>query len=565
MTAPSPVAEEIAAIERLVAQKPAAGEELSARILAARARWPSQLRLQLLQGTWLEAEGRIDAAVACYRAAQAEHRGNPWPAVRLVELLLRQRRHEEARTVFRDEVWGGGAPERTRTGLLSQTTASIPDPAGREAFLRSLLRQQPDDRFPLLKLAVMRFRQKDRAAAEALFAEAASLGPMTDEAQLILLELHFAAARFEEAHALAQELQARHPDRVEFARRRIQAATFLHRVDEMIALLQVALLRWPEDWLLLFRFNRCPLPGETDRTLFAALTARRDAMAGNDRWLFQYAIASLRHAEPGLAVALVRSLAASPLVGHMAAPLAAALAAHPLDCWANPQAVSHACDEEVQLLTRPDAVATVILFASVAGGLGYLPFGMADGLLRQRPVNVLYLRDTRHRAFTTGIRSLGADHAAMIEALHGMTRPLGVPVLTMGSSIAGVAAIRAAARMQAAAAISFAGPVNLGLDATEEEAPAAAGGTRSSLYASFTEAEPDLVALVRAAPATIVHQCFGADFAPDVEAAQLLAPMANARLHPEPGCADHLVIEHAIASGSFLRILDAALQGAAAA
>ena len=66
--------------------------------------------------------------------------------------------------------------------------------------------------------------------------------------------------------------------------------------------------------------------------------------------------------------------------------------------------------------------------------------------------------------------------------------------------------------------------------------------------------------MIRTAPFTTVHQSFGADFEPDVEAARLLEPLANARLYPEQGCADHLVIEHAIASGSFFAILDAALR-----
>jgi hypothetical protein len=287
-------------------------------------------------------------------------------------------------------------------------------------------------------------------------------------------------------------------------------------------------------------------------------------MAGNDRWLFQYAIASLRHADAGPTLAMLQGLTASATVGHMARPLAAALAAHPPERWANPRGVSNDGDEDVQLLPQPEAVATVILFSSVAGGLGYLPFGLADGLLRLRPVNVIYLRDRNHRAFTSGVRALGDDHPAMIEALGTMTRRLGVPVITMGSSIAGVAAIRAATLLRAQAAISFAGPVNLGQDTTDEEEeaprPGAAGGTRDSLFTRFTGADPDIVRMIRAAPDTQVHQCFGADFAPDVAAARLLEALPHGRLHPEPGCADHFAIEHAIASGSFLTILDAALR-----
>lgn len=561
------LAQDIAEITEQLRQPVADLPALGTRIATLRARWPDDLRLRLLQGSWLEAARQPDEALACYRAAQAAHAGNPWPAVRIVELLLRQRRPEEARACFIEAVWQDSAPERTRVMLLSQTTASIPDLPGREAYLHGLLRQHPDDRFVLTKLAVLRYRQKDRAAAAALFEAAARLGPITDEGRMMQLELHLAEARFEAAHAVAADLHARHPDRVEFVRRLIQTALFLNRMEEAVTRLEAALLRWPEDWLLLYRFNRCPLPGAADRRIFAALTERQAAVAENERWQFQYAIASLRHAPLAPTLALLRRIAGTPAVGHMATPLLAALEAHPPACWANPRGVSNAAEDEVQLLRREDAVATVILFSSVAGGLGYLPFGLADGLLRQRPVHVIYLRDRNHRAFAQGVTALGPDHAAMIEALQGMTRPLGLPVVTMGSSIAGVAAIRAATRMQALAAISFAGPANLGRDAMEDEPPppGAIGGTRDTLVGRIAGAEADVLEMIRAAPGTRVHQSFGTGFAPDVAVARLLEPFPNVRLHPEPGCADHFAIEHAIASGGFLAILDAALAPGGAA
>ncbi|MCB4768480.1 hypothetical protein LGR54_07680 [Ancylobacter sp. Lp-2] len=564
---PSSLAAETAAIEALVKERPSP-RELGERLLAARRRWPDDLRLQLIEGAWLESEARIDEALAGYRAAQRAHPANPWPGVRLVELLLRQRRNEEARAAFRDTVWAGTAPESTRTGLLSRTAATIAGLPGRRAYLEGLLRQTPDDRFPLLKLAALSFREQDRATTEQLFAQARALGPLTDESRLIELELHLAQARFEEADALASALQARNPDRVEFARRAIQTAIFTRQTQAMVDRLDAALTRWPDDWLLLFRYNRCPLPGEVDRRLFAALTERAEALASNDRWSFQYAIAGLRHGRVAEAIETIRRLAGSEPVGNMAGPLATALTAHPPATWSNARAISHACDDDVQVVTRPDAAATVVLFSSVVGGLGYLPFGLADGLLAQRPVNVVYLRDLNHRSFTAGVRSLGPDQAAMIAGLRRITGDLGVPVVTMGSSIAGVAAIRCAAMMGAGAAISFAGPVNLGMEASDDTPPpptSASNGTRAALFSSITEADLGIVELIRAAPGTNIHQCFGAGFAPDVDAARLLDGLANVRLHPVADCADHFVIEHVIADGRFLAILDDAMTDLGAA
>lgn len=248
--------DEIAALEALTR---AAGDDdrsIDRRISLARGRWPDDLRLRLIEGGWLEKTGRVEEAVAAFQTARDHHPANPWPAVRLVELFLRRQRPDDARMLFREAVWAGSAPEQTRTGLLSRIIMTLVDPDIKRAYLETLLRSHPDDRFILLKLAAIRFRQQDRSGTEALFDKARAWGPLTDESRLIELELHLAAARFEDAYALSVQVMERNPDRVEFARRAIQAAIFTGRIDSVIALLDAALTRWPDDWLLLFRYNR---------------------------------------------------------------------------------------------------------------------------------------------------------------------------------------------------------------------------------------------------------------------------------------------------------------------
>jgi tetratricopeptide (TPR) repeat protein len=553
--------DEIMALDALVKAGQGDRDALDSRIAAARARWPHDQRLRLIEGGWLDASGRPDAAQASLLATQAAHPDSPWPAVRLVEMFLRNRMPAEAQQLFRDAVWHASAPEGTRAGLLSRVIVTIADTQARGAYLESLLGDRDDDRFVLLKLAAIAFRAQDRYTTERLFARARALGPLTDESRLIELELHLAAARFEEAYSLASLLLDRNPDRVEFARRAIQAAIFAGRVDATVSLLEMALTRWPQDWLLLFRYNRCPLPQAVDRQLFALLQDRATEMAENPRWLFQYAIGALRHGAIDQAIGIIDTLLDAAAVGHMAGPLARALAAHPRATWDNDRQVAIGSEQDVQIIPTPGATATILLFASVVGGLGYLPFGLADGLLRQRPVNILYVRDGSHRSFTGGIASLGLDMPTTITELRRITDDLGVPVITMGSSIAGVAAIRYAALMQGHAAISFAGPVNLGLNATEDEPPSAsaANGTRQSLFSAFTGDDQDTASLVRATPRTHVHQIFGAGHAPDVEAARCLEGLDNVHFHPIADCADHFAIEHAIADGLFFRVLDQAL------
>jgi len=552
------LSEEIAAIERLLAI--GADHAVGDRIQLARRRWPADLRLRFCEASWLEKSGHTAEAEARLHDARAVHPQNPWPPVRLLELYLRQSDGERAATVFREAVWSGGAPEPSRTFLLARTITLLADPAARRSYLESLLRGANDDRFVLMKLAALSARERDRGGAEALLAKARAFGPLTDESLQIEFDLLFSSARFEKAYAIARELQVRNPDRVEFARRSIQAAIFSHRMEVMTELLSAALTRWPADWLLLFRYNRCPLSGVVDRALFAVVARQAEMQAGDQRWLFQFAVACMRHGETDRAIDILVRLRPDGPAGNMAAPLAAALVAHPRATWSNPRGVSNACDDDVQIVRTPDAVATIVLFSSVAGGLGYLPFGLADGLLRRRPVNVVFLRDRNHRSFTSGVATFGADREAMIRELGKVLSELGVPVVTMGSSVAGVAAIRAATMMGARAAVSFAGPVNLGVDATDDASPpAAADGMRTSLYSSFNSSDPSIADLIRGAPDTTVHQCFGAGFMPDVEAARLLDGLANVRCHAEPGCDDHFVIEHVIANGRFFAILDAAI------
>lgn len=548
----------IAAIE--AGLKPVPAPEIGAMIAEARARWPRELRLILLDGAHRAATGRTAEAEACFRTAMAAHAANPWPAIRLLDLLFAEGRTAEAAALFATTVWPGPAPASARLPFLSRITSAIGDLEERRRFLHALLRDDPEDRFVLAKSAALSLRLRDRTGAETLLDRARALGPLPDDAQILALEIMVIATRFEEAFALATQLHARFPDRADFVRRAIQAAHFLGRETEMVGLLHEALDRWPGDWLMLFRYNRCTLPMQDDQRLFARLAAHRPAMAGNERWLFQYVIACLRHGRTAEAVetlALVRD--AGP-AGSMAAPLRPTLARLPAEAWRSTRGVVNDPARDVQIVTRPGARATLVLLAGVQGGLGYLPMTHTDALMAELPVNVVYLRDLSGRGFTGGVRGLGADAPGMIAGLRHITAPWGLPVVTFGSSLGGVAAIRTALDLGAHAAVSFAGPIHLGTT-IEREDDRAGADARSTLFAQFAQADLSLVARLRQQPEVRVYQCYGADFAPDAADAALLSGLPNVVLHAVPGCADHFPIEHMIADGSFFTIIDRAISG----
>jgi Tfp pilus assembly protein PilF len=533
--------------------------EVAERIAAARGRWPQSVGLILLHGTWLEKAARLEDAEASYREAHAAHPDNPWPACRLTELCLSQRRVDDAARIFADSVWRSTAPEAARGALLSRVTVALIDLSQRRIFLQGLLRGTADDRLVLAKLAALSLRQRDRVEAERLLDLAVQYGPLPAESQMLWIELLITAKRFDEAFDLATELRAQHPERSEFMGRAILAAHFSGRTPQLIALLREALTRWPKEWMLLFRYNRCFLPMAADRALFE-LISEHATTATDQRWLLQYAIACLRHDRTDTAMTILKPIQADSPVSAMALPLRATLEAHPAATWRGGRGVVNDAEQDVQLVRAAQPRATLVLLTSVVGGLGYLPVSHVDGLLARVAVNVLYLRDISNRGFTRGVRSMGPDQSSMIAALAKICGSLAVPVITFGSSIGGVAAIRTAALLGAHAAISFAGPIHLGID-TPEDGPvtSGSGSPRTNSLSQFARTDLSLIELIRSVPGTRFHQCFGTDFAPDVANAELIRPLPNVVLHPRLGCADHFVIEHMIADGSFFDVIERAI------
>jgi tetratricopeptide (TPR) repeat protein len=534
---------------------------LAERIAAARGRWPGDLRLLLFEGAFLQKSGEIAKAESRFRQALAEHHGNPWPGVRLTELLLEQRRRDDAASVFKDGVWPAPLPEEVRAQLLSRLCAAFADLSHRRAFLASLLQGTAVDRLVLLKLAALSFREQKRSEAQRLFGAAKELGPLPIESRQLELELLLTSGHFDDAFAIAMALQESHPERSDFARRAIQAAHLAGRTAEMLALLRRALTRWPGDWMTAFRYNRCTLPLRADRELFEILSHHAAEGTREGRWLFQFAVACLRHGETQRATAILAQFSPTSPVSSMATPLRRALFAYPPATWENPRQIDNDPERDVQIVRVAGAAATVIVLAGVQGGLNYLPFSHTDGLLIRHRVNVIYLRDLSNRAFTAGIRGLGQHQDSTVAGLKSLAAELGVPAITIGASLGGVAAIRIAALMEAHAAISFAGPVQHAANGREDDMPwLGARGARGTLFAALTEADTNLLAMVRAAPRTLFCQCFGSGYAPDAAAADLLRPLANVVLHAVAGCSDHFVVEYMLANHEFAEVLERMMQ-----
>jgi len=137
---------------------------------------------------------------------------------------------------------------------------------------------------------------------------------------------------------------------------------------------------------------------------------------------------------------------------------------------------------------------------------------------------------------------------------------LGAPrIVTIGASMGGFAAFRYGALLDAYAALSFAGPTELRsvYDAAKSSVWNPGYFVKLQLQRE-SEMPVDLVPLLRRGGKTKFFQIFGEDAAEDAHQARRLKELDNVTLMPVRGVKDHLVIDHAIADGSFdamLRLL----------
>jgi tetratricopeptide (TPR) repeat protein len=549
-----PSSAEIDAIAELV--RGPAWEAAGERLSSALQRWPRHRRLRLVQAEWLERGGDVACAEACLRELLQDAPESPAAACRLVNLLLVRQQPDEARAVFARHVWQDQVPEVQAVALLNRVVAATPGAGARDSLLTGLLRDTPRDRFVLVKLAALRFRENDKVEAMRLFDAANRLGPVPDSSHILHLDLLIVHWRLDDALALARELMARHPERRDIVSKAIQVCELRHRGDELVPILRDAMRRWPDDWLLLARYNRSRCRQAIDRELFDDLSAHEAAAGRDDRWALEYALACLRHCEHDRAVAVLSRLAPTGPVADLALPLQRLFASRPRSAWVNSRDISNDRAHDLQVRRVPHAQATVLVFAGAGtGGLGLLPCAHLDTLLREHSVQVVYLRDQRGRGFVQGVASLGADEAATVRGLRALAAELDAgPIITLGGSIGALAAVRFGALLPAAAAISCSGPLHLDPVANERDDQVRYRSAMLSMLNKTGRVDTDYITLIAQSPALRVYHNYGTGHVQDAATAERLRPLSNVTLLPVE-CPDHFAVTHLMADGSFDALL----------
>lgn len=519
--------------------------------------WPKAYWALLLQGDVLAAGGDTDAALDYFRALEQRFPNNLHASLRVVRLLLEQDRIAEARTAFADVVWPSAARGEDKSALLTALSPRHGDLDATVRFLERLLPGNERDPVLLARLGAIRDRLGQPDEALALFEDAAALGPLPAYAQPIYADLLIFSGRSEVALPIAQALAAARPDRIDCAMRMVLALSRLGRSHEAALMLKQAAERWPDDWRLLFRFNRSkPLPPVTEAT-FDIIRANWGRGRFEDRAGFQYALACLCRGMMDTALQSLHSIQHPGPASHMAKALELALSKFSPAQWHARGRLADDPAAELQFVQVDGADTTIMIFGGIIGGVSYLPFRYVDTLLAGYRANVVYLRDYAFQAYFTGISSIAPNREETIRRLDDIARRLGTRrLITLGTCAGGFAAVRYGTRLGAEAVASFGAPTTL------EPEFKVAGKLKSGYdpdnakraLVHFQEGK-DLIRDMMEAPTTRLFHYYATQYPPEAEHAERLRGLGNVVLRPMPGIDHHFGALHAVAGDAFDRLL----------
>jgi thioredoxin-like negative regulator of GroEL len=519
----------------------------------ALARWPKNSKLQLLKGEVLGARSPALAAVH-YAALAREPNLAPWAMARLADLFPISELAGDYAVAIAEGVSGSAVERRLKETILdsllsganSETKAAIYEIAGAQS---GIFKYES-------KLAVARTEAGDFAGATAILKRAWNERRLPLPGAILYADLLAASGELETAIGLLEELYAAHPEHADISRRLTMLQQRARNFDRAADIFEQAIMRWPQDWMLVYRLNRLPVAPERHERLLDILFARAgDGFKSNERYRFQLALAALHGENPARGFALLDHRFAEP-VSILASPVQKALKARAPNVWREASRLSDDRTKEVQITKSANARATVVLTTGIT--FGNLPLSFVDGLFAAHRFNVIYLRDFGKRAYLRGVSALGASEDETIGSLKRMAEELGAKsLIAMGSSSGGFSALRVGALMGADSAVSFSGPTALStyFDSTRVSAWNPNYFVKAQLDREG-DLPLDLVPLLSRAGTTKLIQFFGADSPDDARQARRIESCPNVSLRPVPKVSDHFVIDHMIGDGSFETLLE---------
>lgn len=554
----------IAGLESALASEPQ--DAIAAAFADALRQWPKALKLRVMHYDWLRAAGQMDAAAPVITSLAQDHPDRAPVQHRLVRHYLDAGRVQDAASVFANRLRKiADAQPSGRDLLMRAILRGLPDDAARIHWLDTLLDGGPEDAAILARQASVQFRAGRSAEARLLLERARQAGGVPSESLPLCIDVMIVEGDFTGAGRVAADLMATLPDRPDLVAKAMLAARLADDEATSAELLRQAVTRWPDHPLVLSRWNRLALDRRLDGDLFERF---RDLwVAGSsdhDRftplWKYHFALAALRMGDVAHALAALQQVEEDDTPTANEARRLRAKVDHALRV---PQpegrtAYGDLADPDT-LITRADARANLLVFHGMMTNFGGLPYPLLDRILAALPVNVLYLRDRSPFCFGSGRSTLGATPEETCAAIRDRLRPAAhLPLVTMGASAGGRAAVDFGLRLGARGVLSMAGPVTAADDGPE---PAVAGfGYKLKVLQAVGSEEISLLPRLAAAPGMRLIHVHSRDHAFDAGVARALRALDHVEIIETEGQEHGQVFSELIKHGQFsalvMRLVD---------
>jgi tetratricopeptide (TPR) repeat protein len=517
-------------------------------------RWPKSTKLRLLKGEILARTAGQSRAALHYAELLGAPNVAQWAAGHLFTLLGEKVLPIDDAVVVAPRVCDAQVEAKLKERILDRLIERE-SALERDRLLEIAGRGAGIFRYEW-KLAVSRAEAGDLEAVIELLEAAHRAGRNSVQSIFLLAESYGVCSRLPDAIALLENLLLQHPDLPDAYRRLTNLLQRAGDFERAADVFESAVRHWPQDWMLIFRFNRLPARPQRQRQIFNIVAgANSDIRGKNDRFRFHFGLACLHNGHIERGIEILQGPFDEP-TATTAGLVMKALGARSAREWSTGSRFVDDRTLEVQIVRAANARATIVVPATFQ--FGYLPLSLIDSLFAERGLNAIYLRDFGKRAFVRGIASLGGTEETTLTSLAQLTAELGAKrTIFMGCSACGFTALRYGALMGADCAVSFAGPT-----ATST----VYDNTKTSIWNPdfflkiLLQREPDLpfdlVPVLSQPSRTKYLQIYGANAVEDARHSRRIEGLPGVTLIPVAGVSDHFVVDHMIGDGTFDKLLD---------
>lgn len=533
------------------------GDSAAARALIdapANPRWRLRPAVRVLHVRLLLLEDRAaEAEAECLGLMAEAPEGVTGHLPLLCRALIQQDRIPEARESFAAHVWAGPFSPEVRGRLMGDLTATGTAEA-LAAFTARLHALRAPTTAEHSRMAAAEVRTGQHAQAIARLMDLERSGPLTILQKTQLLQALQQLGRVEEALRRVLAWQAEDPENPTWVLQEVRVLNGARRDDVAIDCALTGLDRWPLHEGLLRQLAQLPVPADDCARVLDRLIVARGTTPLAAGAAMGAALTALHARRTDLAVDLLTDVAAG-------ADLRAVLLHYPPAFWTGAARFRNDPLAPVQVVRRPGARATVVVFPGINRKLGSLPLDYVDALLSRHPVQVIYLQDRLRSGFLAPAPEVGGSAAGLVAQVQALAAELGgQPLIALGHSVGAYAAMLHGPAMGMAGILAYSGPT--ALYSAQDRPAEIAQESGLAFLARIPRAKRDVVPGLAARPDLPVWHIAGARHAKDLLHQQRLAGLPQVRRLQMEGIELHNTLLPAVLRGQFDALLGEAIDRA---